>query len=197
MEDKIFVKKYSFKRKICHYYSIYGNVIFSNNKSVELYFIPSKHTVEIVHNKESKILSKYEKALLLELILKEFCTFIKGISHLSLGDDIENYTLTDIINDQREVSKKSILYEFLDNYYSKYSKSNLFKNLNKIYTQINVQKENIGIGIVTIMLERKIDYLQRIDICYFLKYFLTGSEKNIKFNFPKENRKVLNLIPIS
>lgn len=197
MENKIFVKKYSFRRKICHYYSIYGNVIFSNNKKVELYFIPSKHTVEIVYEKGDKILSKYERALLLELILREFCTFVKGIVHLSLGDNIENYTLTDIIGEQQQISKKTILYEFLDNNYSKYSKNSLFENLNKIYFQVNCQKEKIGKDIVSIALERKLDYLQKIDICYFIKYFLDKQEKSIKFNFPKEDKKVLKLIPIS
>ena len=187
------IKEYYFKRKILNYYNIYGNVIFSNNKNVRLYFLPSKQTIELVYNKVDDLLNEYEKAILIELILQEFCTFFKGIIHFSIGDYIEQYTLTDVMENNRFETNKSIFYEYFDSEYSSKSNYDLFKNLSKINAKIKSEKEKIGVDTIKIKLESNIKYFQRNDLIYFSKYFVLNIDKKIKFKF--FNKNTLIIIP--
>lgn len=135
--ENILIKKYFFKRKLLNYYNIYGNVVFSNGKSINLYFVPSKRTIELVYNKADDLLSIYEKFILIKLILEEFCTFFKAIIHFSISDYIEQYTLTDIIENNRHRAKATILEEYFNSEYSNNSHNDLFSILNKIKKQID------------------------------------------------------------
>ncbi len=194
---KVSIKKYFFRRKILNYYDIYSEVVFSNGKTVKLYFNSSKHSIEIVYEKQKDILSAEERAMLIELILKELCTFFRGIIHFSLGEYIENYTLIDIIWDKKYISKNTILIEYFNSEYSKKTKEKLFNILRDIYVQINLQKEKIGQDVISINLKKNLKYTEKIDVIYFSKYFVTNSKGNVKFNFSKNNSKILQLIPVS
>lgn len=177
MKANVKLKEGFAKRRLAGDTEILAKVELSSQKQLKLYFLLEKEIIEVTHDGkecESKKLNEEERCAIIEAILVNYTSLIKSIFNFSISYYLEEFKLADSTAISKEydlesiLPKDTILEEYLKSKYSRNSKDAVLRELKRIYDFVNKNRLKIGKEELVISIEENLNYVQRLDLRYYL-----------------------------